>query len=333
MPGARREAGRGRRGRLDDADFRRIVDDAKTRKNLSDVVGRHTKLRKRGRELVGLCPFHQEKSGSFEVNDAKGVFYCHGCGASGDHITALKLLDGLTFTGAVEALSGDRFPTVAAEDRAKAIAEDAKARAESIGDARYMWSRCVPVGGTPGERYLREARGLTMDFPPAVRFGMVPTSRDDNGNWKRPLPAVVFAVADGEGAIVGLQRVFLTDDGRQKRWGKRSKLSLGRPRGAAVRLRDGGDVIICEGPEDGLSLAQELPDRAVWVALGTAMMPEIEIPTSLRVVTIAGQNDKPGRAAVEKARERFQELGVTARLMFPADGFKDWNDQLRGVRS
>jgi DNA primase len=333
VPGARRATGSGRRGRLDDADFRRLVDEAKAKRNLSDILGRHTKLRKRGREVVGLCPFHQEKSPSFEVNDAKGVFYCHGCGAAGDHITALRLLDGMDWGGAYEALNGDRFPTVDPADRAKALAEDRKARAESIADARFMWEKCLPIRGTRGERYLRETRGITMDLPPCVRFGMVPTSRDDNGNWKRPLPAVVFAVTDGAGAIVGLQRVFLTDDGRQKRWGKRSKLSLGRPRGAAVRLRDGGDVIICEGPEDGLSLAQELPDRAVWVALGTAMMPEIEIPTSLRVVTIAGQNDKPGRAAVEKARERFQELGVTARLMFPADGFKDWNDQLRGVRS
>lgn len=310
-----------------------MVDDAKARKNLSDVLGRHTKLRKRGRELVGLCPFHPEKSPSFEVNDAKGVFYCHGCGAFGDHVTVLRLLDGMDFTRAIEALSGDRFPTVAPEDRAKAMAEDAKARAESISDARYMWGKCLPIRGTRGELYLRETRGLTLEFPSSVRFGMVPTSRDDNGNWKRPLPAVVFAVTDGAGAVVGLQRVFLTDDGRQKRWGKRSKLSLGRPRGGAVRLSSVGEIVICEGPEDGLSLAQELPHRAVWVALGTAMMPEIEIPPSAKLVTVAGQNDKPGRAAVDVALERFRELGITAHSMFPPDGFKDWNDALREIRS
>lgn len=316
-----------------EAAWRRAVDEAKERKNLSDVLGRHTALRRRGRELVGLCPFHQEKTPSFEVNDAKGVFYCHGCAATGDHYTALKLLDGLSFRESYEALTGDRFPTVAPEDRARQRAENEAARAAAVADARYMWSRCSSPAGTPAERYLREARGITMPLPAAVRFGVVPTSRAEDGAWKRPYPAAVFACTDETGEVVGLQRVFLRDDGADKRWGKRSKLSLGRPRGAAVKLAPSAEpeVILCEGPEDGLSLAQELPGHAVWVALGTAMMPELRVPPSIRSIVIAGQNDAPGRVAVEAAAAALTERGLAVRTMWPDARFKDWNDQLRGL--
>jgi len=173
-----------------------------------------------------------------------------------------------------------------------------------------------------------------MPLPAAVRFGVVPASWDDEGRWKRPYPAVVLACTDVGGELVGLQRIFLRDDGLGKRWGKASKLSLGRPRGAVVRLQSpvSSEVMICEGPEDGLTLAQEMPGRTVWVALGTAMMPEIAYPPETTSIIIASQNDAPGRAAANKAETALLEKGFAVRTMFPAEGFKDWNDQLRRIR-
>jgi DNA primase len=317
----------------DDAAFRRAVDEAKAKYNISDVVARTRKVTRAGREKKALCPFHDEKSPSFQLNDAKGTFYCFGCGAAGDLVSYVMHVERCGFMDAVRWLGMAALPAVDPAQRAQAAAEDAADRAAAIADARMMWGRCVDPVGTLAERYLREARGINMTLPPAVRFGIVPTSRDDNGRWKRPYPAAVFSVVDGAGDIVGLQRVFLTDDGLGKRWGKRSKLSLGRPRGSAVRLQAGtsGDVVICEGPEDGLTLAQEMPDRTVWVALGTAMMPEIQYPPSLSALTIAGQNDAPGRAAVEKARTALDARGIAVRLMYPDPLYKDWNDQLRGI--
>ncbi|WP_404713174.1 CHC2 zinc finger domain-containing protein [Sphingomonas sp. MMS24-J13] len=312
-----------------------MVDEAKSCKNLSDVIGRHTKLKKRGPvESFGLCPFHDERSPSFEVNDAKGLFYCHGCGASGDHFKALTALDGMTFREAYEALTNDTFPTVSEEERARQRAEDALIRAAAIDDARLMWRAGVSVEGTPGETYLRDIRGITMTIPDTVRFGHVPTSRDaETGHWKRPLPAVLFACTDDRDEIIGLQRIFIRDDGGGKRWDKRSKLSIGRPRGSAVKLAPAADeVILCEGPEDGLTLAQELSAAPVWVALGTAMMPEVRFPDIVKRICIAGQNDKAGRAAVAASAVALAERGMTVRTMFPAAAYKDWNDQLRGIR-
>lgn len=337
--------GRGRRisgggpSRLSDADFRRLIDEAKAKKNLSDIVGRHTTLRRRGgRELVGLCPFHEERTPSFEVNDAKGLYYCHGCGASGDHFRFLKEKDGLPFRDAFEAMTNETFPDVSAEERARQKAEDEKLRAEAIADARGFWDAAVPATGTLAEAYLL-SRGIVLPIPASIRFGMVPAARDEAGNWKRSFPAMIGAVTDGTD-VVAIQRVFLDDRGAGKRWGKKSKLTLGRARGGALRLdrtdvrpTDPGEVILTEGPEDGLTLAQELPDRQIWVALGTAMMPEVRFPDHVHSIVVAGQNDRAGRAAVEAAGDMLMERGYAVRAMYPDLAFKDWNDQLRGIRA
>jgi DNA primase len=61
-------------------------------------------------------------------------------------------------------------------------------------------------------------------------------------------------------------------------------------------------------------------------------MPEIIFPPEIRSIVIAGQNDEAGRVAVVKAAERLMEQGFDVRTMFPDPAFKDWNDQLRGIR-
>lgn len=325
------------RNRVSDDDFRRACDEAKARHDLSGIVGRHTKLRKRGaRELKGLCPFHSEKSASFEVNDGKGTFYCHGCGAAGDHFTALTKLDGMTFRQAFEALSDGTFPAVDPGYRAMRAAEDASERAAAIEEARVFWAAAIEVRGTPADTYLRQCRQITANLPPSLRFSIVPTHKDDNGQWGPPYPALLGAVTLGDD-LVAIQRIFLRSDGSDKRWGKKSKLTLGRFRGGAIKMGnrrpDPVEIVVTEGPEDALSIAQELPELEVWATLGTSNMPLLQLPDTVRRVTIAGQNDAAGRAAVEQAGIALADRDLEVRTMWPNPDFADWNDQLRGMRS
>lgn len=308
------------------------------RHNISDLAARTRKIVRQGREFMALCAFHSERSGSMRLNDQKGTFHCFGCGKSGDIVTYVMETEGLGFVDALRWLGAADLPHVDPALRARAAAEDAAERAAAIAEAAAIWKRCSPAAGTPAEVYAR-SRGITMPLPPSIRFGMVYPWRDkETGELGPDLPALIGAVTNAAGAVVAIQRIFLRDGGRAKANMEKPKLSLGRVKGAALRLDQHhagsvAEVVITEGPEDGLSLAQEMPDQRIWVALGTAMMPEIAYPPELRSIVIAGQNDSAGRAAVAKAEASLRSRGFEVRLMWPAAGFKDWNDQLRGIRS
>lgn len=320
-------------------DFRRVCDEAKDRRNLSDVLGLWTKLSRRGaNEKVGLCPFHQEKSGSFEVNDSKGLFYCHGCGASGDHYTALTKLGGMTFRQAFEMLTDGDFPVVSEQDRAQRKAEDEAVIARRRRQGVEVWQSGYPIAGTLAETYLR-SRGITMDLPDTVRFARL--DYWDQGTGKvigRKLPALVCALQDSAGDLVGVQRVYLAPDGRGKADVPKPKLSLGVIVGSAFRASGRYDcgatsVVVAEGPENGLSLAQGLPEAQVWVSCGTGLMPRVGFPAGVSEAVLAGDNDAPGRAAVNAAHAAFSARGLSVRAMFPAGWAKDWNDELMGRRA
>ena len=90
-------------GRFDE----RFLEEIKSRLRPSDVIGRTVKLRKQGREYVGLSPFNKEKTPSFYVNDDKGMFFDFSSGKTGDLITYLQETERLTFAEAVERLAGE----------------------------------------------------------------------------------------------------------------------------------------------------------------------------------------------------------------------------------
>ncbi len=81
------------------------VQQIKSRLNLLEVVQNHVRVRKQGREFVGLCPFHQEKTPSFSVNEQLQSWYCHGCGKGGDMFTFVENIEKTDFRGALDSLA------------------------------------------------------------------------------------------------------------------------------------------------------------------------------------------------------------------------------------
>lgn len=150
------------------------LDRIKARFDLSAIVGRRVKLRKAGREFVGLCPFHAENTASFRVNDTKGVYHCFGCGASGDVIEYVRAAEGLSFRDAVAWLAdGDELPVVDLEQRRQQARIERADRSAAILAAQAQWHEARSVVGTPAERYL-VSRGIAGPMPPTIRFGRVP---------------------------------------------------------------------------------------------------------------------------------------------------------------
>ena len=115
---------RNRRHAHDPAAVRRAADEARERRNLSDLIGRRTRLRRGGRELVGQCVFHHERTPSLRVNDAAGAYFCFGCDAAGDVIRFVMEIEGLRFTDALRSLGAAELPVIAPAERARAVAEE-----------------------------------------------------------------------------------------------------------------------------------------------------------------------------------------------------------------
>lgn len=317
--------------------FRARVTSARDFGDVSTIIRRHTDLRScgSGGELVGLCPFHTERTPSFRVNDAKGRYYCQGCGEGGDAIRFLMIRERLSFRQAIEAISDNKQPVVTDEERAKRQSAHAQEIAKRVAVARSIVARMVSPAGTPAEVYAR-SRGIMVPLPQTVGFVMTPRWQNaETGECGRDHPAIAFSAQDVRGAVVGVQCVFLADGGRRKyepmrRDGSiaKSKLSFGLIAGAAIRLGAVRETItVAEGPEDGLTLMQEC-GGSVWVAAGTSMMPKMQFPAMVRDVIIAADGDDPGRQAADKAGHAFASLGLTVRTMFPASGIKDFNEEL-----
>jgi DNA primase len=86
-------------------DRNRVVDEINARLPITDVVGRYVKLKKAGRNYLGLCPFHAERTPSFTVSPDKNMFYCFGCKAGGDVVSFVSKVEGLTYFEALQQLA------------------------------------------------------------------------------------------------------------------------------------------------------------------------------------------------------------------------------------
>lgn len=293
---------------------------------LPDVAARLVPLRRRGQEWLGRCPFHADRSPSFTIWQGGQRFHCFGCGASGDVLDFVQRAWGLDLIAAARMLGADSLPgTLPA--RVRLNPETACEPADRADEARAIWQQAGPAAGTLAEAYLRW-RGINPPYPAALRFLALPRGTG------RPLPCLICAVRDLAGAVAGLQRIWLADDGRGKAAVARPKLSLGRLRGGAIRLGEpeGGAITVCEGPEDGLSLAVML-GKPVWVAAGASFLPAMQFPPDVRSVLIAADNDPAGREAADRAARAYALRGLAVRILRPLEGCKDFNDELRGARA
>lgn len=95
---------------------REVVEEVIARSDIEQVIGSYVTLKRAGSNLVGICPFHNEKSPSFTVfpHDQSPHFYCFGCGAGGDVVTFIRKIENLDYVAAVEFLAaraGMRYPT------------------------------------------------------------------------------------------------------------------------------------------------------------------------------------------------------------------------------
>jgi DNA primase len=222
------------------------IDTVKERTDIVQLVGQYLTLKKSGHDsMTGLCPFHQEKTGSFSVSPAKQVFYCFGCGKGGDAITFLRELEHLSYVEAIERLAstagvslryeGDSAAERRASERRKALFranEQAAAlftqmlsSGREATDARaYVTERGITpeaietfgIGYAPGYadfllRRLGGARDLSSDI--LLEAGLA--SRGDDGTVRdRFRSRITFPIQDLQGRHIGFGARVLPSDSR-----------------------------------------------------------------------------------------------------------------------
>ena len=158
-------------------DLQRFCDELRAKISIVDVVASKVKLVRKGREYQACCPFHQEKTPSFTVNEAKGFYHCFGCGAHGDIIKFEMEANGLPFIEAVEKLAhkvGMQLPQLNPESKEQA---EKKASAYDIMEAaaRFFEKMLRLPVGREGLEYLY-ARGFDDQIIEKFRLGFAPNN-------------------------------------------------------------------------------------------------------------------------------------------------------------
>lgn len=281
-----------------------------------------------GAEWTALNPRrHDRRPGSFRVNLRSGRWADFASGErGGDPISLYAYLftDGRQGAAVRELDSGRVAVRPVGLANVAKVANPDTDETRRIARASAIYVAAAPIGG-PAEAYLI-SRGLR----PAPTWTRLRTAvlrypeADEH-------PTIVSPITGAGGALEGIQRTFLTANGG-KLPVRDPKLSLGRVRGGAIRLADpAAELVLCEGLEDGLSLAQELTGACVWAAPGAGMLEAMCLSPIVSSVIIAADNDAAGEEAARRAAERFASDGRHVRIMRPDPAYKDWNDQLRGI--
>ncbi len=155
------------------------LDELRARTLLSSLIGKTTKLQRAGREWKACCPFHNEKTPSFTINDDKGFYHCFGCGAHGDAIRWMTDQQGLPFMDAVKELAqtaGMEVPQ--ADPRAREKAERASTLHDVMAQAEaFFVEELDKAEGVHARAYLAK-RGITETQARSFRIGFAPDSRN-----------------------------------------------------------------------------------------------------------------------------------------------------------
>ncbi|PVE59493.1 DNA primase [Arthrobacter sp. TPD3018] len=312
-----------------------FLDELRARTSLSALIGKTTKLTKAGREMRGCCPFHNEKTPSFYVNDDKGFYHCFGCSAHGDAIRWMTDQRGLPFIDAVKELAQAAGMDMPAQDRrAAAKAERAKGLHDAMADAaNWFTEQLNGIGGAEARAVLAK-RGISQDTARTFGIGFSPDSR---GKLKTALkdygdPALVECglliqvegkdpydrfrgrlmipirdargrtiafggrvIGDGEPKYLNSPDTPLFDKGR-------TLYNLDR---AAPAARKANRVLVVEGYMDVIALSQAGIHEAV-APLGTALT-EAQLERLWRMVDVpilCFDGDSAGQKAALRAANR-----------------------------
>ncbi len=315
------------------------------------VISQYTQLKRSGVQWQGLCPFHTEKSGSFYVNPAKGVYFCHGCKVSGDVITFIREKEQLDFAGAVEWLAHRAGVTLRYTERDEGEGRKRQARLLDVVERAAEWYhqrlRTSPDAAA-ARAYLR-SRGFTGDEVAHYRIGWAPDgwdlmarslriSKDDleasglgfqnkAGRLQDFFRArILFPIMDERGRVIGFGGRKMPDaDGAKYQNSRDNELyhkskALYGLNWAKADAVNSDEMVICEGYTDVIGFHRAGVPRAI-ATCGTSLTEDHVkmIRRFTRRLVLAYDADDAGRTAADRvyAWEQAHDLEVSVVVLPP----------------
>ncbi|MFV9473273.1 DNA primase [Advenella sp. RU8] len=331
-----------------------FVQDLLARVDVVDVVGKYVQLRKGGANLLGLCPFHNEKSPSFTVSPTKQFYHCFGCGAHGTAITFLMEHTGASFPEAVRSLAGSVGMVVPEEQRSPFQQKQVKQKQaetmlhQQVLEKAHSFYLSQLRSSTQAIAYLKQ-RGLSgqtakrfglgwsgtnrqglkavfanYEAPLLVESGLVIES-EDGRRYDRFRERIMFPIFNAKGKLIGFGgRIIGKGEPKYLNSPETPVFSKGQELYGLWENRQGiraeGFVLVVEGYMDVVGLSQQGMDNAV-ATLGTATTPQ-HIQKLIRAsdrIVFSFDGDNAGKKAAWRALQACLPLlrdDISIRFLF-----------------
>ena len=336
-----------------------FLQELKLRSDITEIASSYVNLKRHGRNMVGLCPFHGEKTPSFNIYTENGSFYCFGCGAGGDVITFIMKIENLDYVEAVKFLAqraGMEMPENTYDDSlSKLRMRIYEANREA---ARFFHATLLSQRGQSGLNYLR---GRALSDRTIRHFGLGFADDDwnslcnhlknkgfseyeiysanlafkrknGNGIYDRFVNRVMFPIIDLRGNVIAFGGRIMTDE-KPKYLNtsdtpvfKKSEnlFSLNNAKSSGTRT-----LILCEGYMDVIALNQAGFTNAV-ATLGTALTNEqaVLMKRYADEVIICYDTDGAGQKATARAIDILRNAGLPIKILTVPSG-KDPDEFIR----
>jgi len=333
------------------------IEEVRSRADIVEIAGAHVRLRRAGRNFVGLCPFHNEKTPSFSVNAERGFFHCFGCGAGGSVFNFIMRVEGLTFPEAVRSLARKYGVTLPEHDQSGPAAGEREAMLKASEVAAEFFAHVLwnSTDGALARDYLK-SRGISVETARAFMIGFAPSRpaslakalerrglrdagvkvglvrKDGDAAYDMFRARVMFPIRDAQGRVLAFGGRVLDaslpkyiNSPESPLYSKaRTLYGLFEARQAISSNAAAGKdrAIIVEGYFDVIALWQA-GFKEVLAGCGTALTVE-----QLRVLSRYTKNviacfdgDAAGRKASMRALEIFLQAGLLGRGIFIPSGF------------
>ncbi|MBR3836854.1 MAG: DNA primase [Clostridia bacterium] len=324
-----------------------FIEEVINRNPLEEIVAQYTTLRRAGSNMVGCCPFHQEKTPSFTLYSSPPHYYCYGCGAGGDVITFVRQMENLDYVSAIEFLANRAGLSMPVSDVAGERINKKRFYEMNAEAARFWHAYLLSPKGKKGLDYLM-SRGLGL--PIIKRFGLGHADDDwhlltnhllkkgygekelteaflcsmgKNGKlYDRFRNRAIFPIIDAAGNVVAFSGRLIPPgtEKDQKYYNTTDTPVFKKSRNVfALNLAKKSpekELILCEGNLDAVSLHAHGVSNAV-ASLGTALTPDQcrLLARYTERVCICYDADNAGKNATVKAIRLLTEAGLRVRVM------------------